>query len=190
MLCGCKSQNAVAQWGRAQEPEVVRLLGFRRPVTPCAAELSIVLRHVNPKALDSALQAWLAQRFGPAVTAAKPSDLSGVSLDGKAHRGARHHELLPGFSTVSAYRHRAGEVLGVQAFSKGKELEAVRGVLAEVQLEGQVVVTDALSTHADVAEQVVAKKKRIICSQSRATSPFCSKPSSSALPGRLKQSAA
>ena len=134
MLCGCTSQNAVAQWGRAQPSEVVALLGFKRPVTPCAAELSIVLRRVDPAALERALQGWLEQRFGPVAVPSKPRDLPGVSLDGKAHRGARHHGLLPGFSTVSAYRHRAGEVLGVQAFSKGKELEAVRGVLAEVQI--------------------------------------------------------
>lgn len=190
MLCGCTSQNAVAQWGRAQPSEVVALLGFKRPVTPCAAELSIVLRRVDPAALERALQGWLEQRFGPPPgSLAEPTDLSGVSLDGKAHRGARHHELLPGFSTVSAYLHRAGDVLGIQAFSKGKELEAIRGVLAQVPLEGQVVVTDALSTHADVAELVVTKKKRIIFSRSKATNRFCSKQSSSALPGHLKQSA-
>ena len=192
MLCGCTSQNAAGPVGQstgARSCAAFGLLSFWRPVTPCAAELSIVLRRVNPKGLDSALQGWLVQRFGPAVAPFKPTDLPAVSLDGKAHRAAQHHRLLPGFRAVSAYRHRVGDVLGTQAFSKGKELEAIRGVLAQVPLEGQVVVTDALSTHADVAELVVTKKKRIIFSRSKATNRFCSKQSSSALPGHLKQSA-
>jgi DDE_Tnp_1-associated len=172
MLCGCTSQNAVAQWGRAQGPEVVRLLGFRRLLTPCAAELSIVLRHVNPKALDSALRQWLEERFGPAASPAKPTDLPAVSLDGKAHRAAQHPRLLPGFSTVSAYQHREGNVLGTQAFSKGQELEAVRYVLAEVPLQGQVVMTDALSTHADVAEQIVEKKSGLSAPSQGQPAPF------------------
>jgi hypothetical protein len=160
MLCGCTSQNAVAQWGRAEGPEGARLLGFRRAVTPCAAQLSIVLRRVDPAALEKALRGWLTERFGPPVAASEPEpgDLRVVSLDGKAHRGARHHDLLPGFSTVSAYRHRGGEVLGVEVFAKGKEREAVRRLVSEVPLEGQVVMADALSTHADMAEQVVGKK--------------------------------
>jgi hypothetical protein len=102
MLEGARSLYAIAQWGRLQEPEVVRALGFRRNTTPCVATLHLVFKELDATAFETALKNWAQGQLGDRKEA--------IAIDGKGLRGI-HGEELPGVRLVAAYSDGAGLVL-------------------------------------------------------------------------------
>ncbi len=59
---------------------------------------------------------------------------------------------------VAAYAHQAGIVVGQQAVGeKRNELDAVAGLLGQLDLEGRVVTGDAQFTQREVCQRVVAQ---------------------------------
>lgn len=155
VLCGARSQYAVAQWVRerlADAPALLEALGFPPGRGTCVATLHRVYRALDADAFERAVGAWLA------VTVVAPDDA--VAVDGKTVRGVPGHteggEYVPGLHLVAAYAHRAGAVLAqVRAPGTGQELAAVGAVLARVPLAGRVVTGDALLTQRAVCRQVL-----------------------------------
>lgn len=155
MLCGARSLNAVAQWGRERledEPSLLEQLGLPPGRSPCVATLHRVLKALDVAAFEQVLGQWLAE------TGVAPDEP--LAVDGKALRGATrgvHGAGLPGEHLVSAYAHYAGAVLGqVRTAGKGHELAGVAQVLRTVPLAGRLVTADALLTQREVCEQIVA----------------------------------
>src|SRR5579871_1597332 len=58
LLCGSRSYQAMAEWGRNHGPTVARALGFTHPKTPCAATLHRIFRQIDPHALEAVVGAW------------------------------------------------------------------------------------------------------------------------------------
>jgi hypothetical protein len=155
VLCGARSQYAVAQWVRerlADEPALLEALGFPAGRGTCVATLHRVYRALDADAFERAVGGWLA------TTVVAPGDA--VAVDGKTMRGVPGHvadgEYVPGLHLVAAYAHAAGAVLAqVRAPGKGQELAATGAVLARVPLHGRVVTGDALLTQRAVCRQVL-----------------------------------
>ena len=85
------------------------------------------------------------------------SEGEAVAIDGKALRGI-HGDQLPGVHLVAAYAHKAGIVLGRQAVGEKKnELDAVAGLLGQLDLQGRVATGDAQFTQWEVCQRVVAQ---------------------------------
>ncbi len=101
MLSGARSVDALAQWGRAQAPGVVRTLGYTREKTPAGSTFHEVFKALDVEAFERVLSQWAQQHLGPGEA---------IAIDGKALRGI-HGEELPGVRLVAAYAHRAGRVL-------------------------------------------------------------------------------
>lgn len=101
MLEGARSVDAIAQWGRLQEPAVVRTLGYTRDKTPAGSTFHEVFKVLDGKAFEAVLSRWAQQHLGPGEA---------IAIDGKALRGI-HGEEVPGVCLVAAYAHRAGRVL-------------------------------------------------------------------------------
>ena len=164
VLCGARSQNAVAQWIRERgedAPALLESLGVPPGRGACVATLYRVYRALDVVAFERALGAWLAQ------TGVAPDDP--VALDGKTLRGVHGHweagagsagergEYVPGLHLVAAYTHRAQAVLAqVRTGGKGQELAAVGEALAQLPLEGRLVTGDALLAQREVCAQIVA----------------------------------
>ena len=148
MLYGARSLYAIAQWGRDQGVTTGQLLGFSRGQTPCVATFHRVFKDLDVAAFEAVLREWLIN---------SGVELEEVlSLDGKTLRGI-HGEEIPGVHLVSTYAVRGGAVLAqAVAPGKGQELEAAKGVLGLIPLQGRVVVADALLTQREVCEQIVA----------------------------------
>jgi hypothetical protein len=156
LLCGARSQTAVAQWGRerlADDPGLLLALGLPPDRSPCVATLHRVFKHLDVVGFETALGGWLT-RTG--VTAR-----DAVAVDGKVLRGTQPHgeettETVPGTYLVAAYAHAAGAVLGqVRTIGKGHELAAAKALLKQVPITGRVVTGDALLTQRDLCEQIV-----------------------------------
>jgi len=151
MLCGARSLNAVAQWGRERledDPALLGQLGLPPGRSPCVATLHRVLKALDVAAFEQALGQWLAET---GVAAQEP-----LAVDGKTLRGVRG-EGLPGEHLVAAYAHAAGAVLAqVRTAGKGHELAGAEQVLAAVPLTGRLITADALLTQRAISRQIVA----------------------------------
>ena len=149
MLCGARSLYAISQWGRDQGQEVSQALGFTRDRTPCVSTLHLVFSRLDREAFERALGGWLQERG--------LSEGEAVAIDGKALRGI-HGDQLPGVHLVAAYAHGAGIVVGQQAVGgKRNELDAVAGLLGQLDVKGLVVTGDALFTQRELCQRVVAQ---------------------------------
>lgn len=165
LLCGARSQLAVAQWGRERlddDPGLLEALGVPPGRSPCVATLHRVYKHLDVAAFEAALGAWL-NRIGLApATATRSPGRDAVAIDGKVLRGSQpkradEPDHVPGTYLVAAYAHASGAVLGqVRAAGKGHEIAAAKALLEQVPVAQRVVTADALLTQRDVSEQIVA----------------------------------
>lgn len=110
MLGGARSLSAIWEWGRLQEPAVVKALGFTRKQTPSVATLHRVFSRLDVGACEAVLRTWAQANLGDGAEA--------LALDGKGLRGI-HGDELPGVRLVAAYAPKAGLVLA-QAGCGGK----------------------------------------------------------------------
>jgi DDE_Tnp_1-associated/Transposase DDE domain len=167
LLCGARSQSAVAQWGRERlddEPALLAALGLPPGRSPCVATLHRVYKQLDVAAFERALGAWLARTDqplpAPASEPVRPVR-EALAIDGKVLRGSQPQredeaDSVPGTYLVAAYVHASGLVRGqVRAAGKGHELAAAKALLKLVPIAGRVVTADALLTQRDVSEQIV-----------------------------------
>ncbi len=168
LLCGARSQAAVAQWGRERledDPALLEALGLPPGRSPCVATLHRVYKQLDVTAFEAALGGWL-ERIGrtPAVTTTSDRVPEALAIDGKVLRGSQpkredEADSVPGTYLVAAYVHASGAVRGqVRAAGKGHELAAAKALLQQVPIAGRVVTADALLTQRDIAEQIVTDR--------------------------------
>ena len=58
MMCGCRSDAAIAEWGRTYHTDIPKALGFKRIKTPCASTLHYVFKALDATALENSLTQW------------------------------------------------------------------------------------------------------------------------------------
>ena len=146
MLCGARSIFAIAQWGRDQEPELLRGLGLRREKSPCMA------------AFEAALGRWAQLNL--------PAGRQAIAVDGKSPRGI-HGEPLPGVHLVAAYTHSAGLVLGQAgsgADNKEIGLAVAPRLLARIDVKGRVVTFSSAGAGYSFSETPASAKVAISAS--------------------------
>src|SRR4030067_302984 len=102
MLSGARSLYAIAQWGRLQEPSVIKALGVTRGKTPCVATVHLLLKDLDIAYFEQALQNWAQRNLGDRgkVIAIDGADRSAV-LRPKVLKGI-HGEEIPGVRLVAA----------------------------------------------------------------------------------------
>jgi predicted transposase YbfD/YdcC len=163
VLAGARSIAAIAEWA-ADAPQPVRAaLGARRDApdhfaVPAEATIRRTLSHLDPDALAAAIGAWLANQDRPSP--ATGSRWRAVAVDGKTLRGARGagSDGRP-VHLLAAMDHTSRAVLAQrQVGGAPEEVPGVRPLLDGLDLAGVVVTADALHTHADTAEFLVAGK--------------------------------
>ena len=146
VLCGMRSLQAIAQFGRALNASAVKELGFTRAQTPCKSTLSVVLRRVDPRWLEEELRAWL----GP-----QAAGDTQVALDGKTLRGSDDGEV-PAVHLLAVYAVASGVTLAkAPVANKTNEHKAALELLRQVPLAGKVVTADAMFTHRDFCTVVI-----------------------------------
>ncbi|HXU83978.1 MAG TPA: ISAs1 family transposase [Polyangia bacterium] len=165
LVCGARSQVAVAQWGRERledDPGLLEALGLPPGRSPCVATLHRVYKQLDVAAFEVALAAWLQRIGGAASPQVGRSVPEAVAIDGKVLRGSQPKRddepgSVPGTYLVAAYANASGLVVGQRrAAGKGHELAAAKALLNQVPLAGRVVTADALLTQRDLSEQIVA----------------------------------
>lgn len=146
VLAGCRSIQAVAQFGRDHGIGLAHALGFRKAKTPAASTLSELFRALDVTAVENALRVWLQARG-----AAKGEHLA---LDGKTARGSGDGEV-PGVHLLAAFATADAAVLGQLEVAKTtNEHKAALQLLGVLPLAGKVVTADAMFTHTDVCDTI------------------------------------
>jgi len=157
VLTGARSITAIAEWA-VDAPQPVRAaLGARRDapdrwVVPAEATIRRTLGRVDPDLLAAVIGAWLADRDRPGQRR------RAVAVDGKTLRGARHDGRQVHLLAVMDHATRA--VLAQRQVNGAPgEVPGFQPLLADLDLAGAVVTTDALHTHPGAAEFLVAGKQ-------------------------------
>ena len=102
MLSGARSLYAIYQWGRMQEAEEVKALGFSGKKTPSVSTLHRTFSRIDAEAFEEALGRWAQKNL------ADRKEM--IAIDGKGLRGI-HGEELPGVRLVAGYGVGSGLVL-------------------------------------------------------------------------------
>jgi DDE_Tnp_1-associated/Transposase DDE domain len=147
MLTGCKSYQAIAQFGRDKGFALARVLGFRRGKTPTKATYSILFRRLDVVAFEAALTRWIASRLSD-------EERSVIALDGKTLRGSRDG-VLPGQHLVAAYAVASAAVVAqVRVDAKTNEHKAALQLLGLLPVRGRIVTGDALFCQRDLCQAI------------------------------------
>lgn len=156
VLTGARSLAAIAEWA-ADSPQPVReALGARREAPDyysVASETTIrrTLARLDAEALTTAVGAWLADRHRPNQRR-RALAVDGKTLRGSGHDGRQVHLL-------AAMEHASRRVLAQREVDgAGGEVPGFAPLLAPVDLTGVVVTADALHTHREHADWLVAVK--------------------------------
>jgi hypothetical protein len=148
MLTGCKSYQAIAQFGRDKGFALAHVLGFRRGKTPTKATYSILFRRLDVVAFEAALARWIASCLSD-------EQMSVLALDGKTLRGSRDG-AVPGQHLVAAYAVKAGAVLAqVRVDAKTNEHKAALQLLGILPVRGRIVTGDAIFCQRDLCQQII-----------------------------------
>ena len=150
MLCGAKSESAIAEWGRNYGKKWLKRLGFKRETAPTQPTLCRIFKGLDTAAFERAVSRWVACLHG------EPQALEGVSVDGKAARGALKQGATEGYF-LSAVSHRLAAVLAqVAVGARTNEIGQLDELLAVLVLKGRVDTADAMHAQVDTAETLVA----------------------------------
>jgi hypothetical protein len=177
VLAGARSIAAIAEWA-ADAPQPVRAaLGTRRAApdywaVPAEATIRRTLARLDPDALAGGIGAWLTDRDRAAVVAGAGVRWA-VAVDGKTLRGA-HPPDGDGrpVHLLAAMEHATRAMLAQRARRRrprgGHRLRPAAGPL---DLAGTVITADALQTHPEAADFLVATKHAHYLFVVKATQP-------------------
>lgn len=151
VMCGARSQSAIAEWGANYGTTWLSRLGLRRRRAPSQPTLHRIFKGLDCVALESAVSGW-----AEAVLSAEAADSEAFAIDGKTLRGSAG-QGAPQSHLISALSHRLSIVMAQLAVSdKSHELGHLEPLLDALLLSGRVVTTDALHTHRNVAHRISA----------------------------------
>jgi hypothetical protein len=147
LLSGCKSYQAIAQFGRDKGFALAQALGFRRGKTPTKSTYSELFRRIDVVAFEALLGQWVAARLPPQETTV-------LALDGKTLRGSRDGSV-PGQHLVAAYAPAADAVLAqIRVDTKTNEHKAALQLLGILPVQGRILTGDALFCQRDLCQAI------------------------------------
>ncbi|MDQ3753687.1 MAG: ISAs1 family transposase [Acidobacteriota bacterium] len=154
VMCGARSQSAIAEWGANYGTKWLDRLGIRRRRAPSQPTLHRLFKGLDCAALERAVTRWAEAAL--ACKAEEACGLEAVAIDGKTLRGSAR-QGTPQSHLISALSHRLGVVMAqLGVADKSHELGHLEPLLDALVLSGRVVTTDALHTHKAVARRISA----------------------------------
>ena len=159
-FCGLRSVNQIHQWAVNVRVSEFLAKHFEIKEIPCYYWLICLLKIIKPKSLNQCFMKWT-QSF-------LPNGMKGftLSFDGKTIRStgkmAKYDKPL---HIVSAHVAELGITIGQQTVDeKSNEIPAVRELIALLNIEGCMVVADALHCQKDTAKAVIDAKSDYLLS--------------------------
>lgn len=156
IICGARSFDAIAQWGKACTQKMLKRLGCRKkPGTdlyeaPSEPAIRRFLQSLDGQAVDWAITGWLESIMGAGVA---------IAVDGKTLKGARSPDGRQ-MHLLAAFLHQEATVVAqAQVPSTTNEIKVVKQLLDPLPMQGTVATLDALHTQQETARYLVEEKK-------------------------------
>ena len=153
-FCGLRNTSQIHQWAENQRVRDFLGINFGIERIPCYYWLLCLLKLIKPASLSQCFTNWVESLLPNGV-----KNLT-VSFDGKTVRSTgkmtKHEKPL---HIISAQIAELGITFGQQATEdKSNEIPAVRELVLSLNLEGCMVVADALNCQKDTAKVIRAEK--------------------------------
>jgi predicted transposase YbfD/YdcC len=153
-ICGLRNVSQVHQWASNQRVSIFLREHFDISKIPCYYWLLCLLKLIKPESFNLCFIRW-AQTFLPNET----KDLT-ISFDGKTIRSTGKMDKYESpLHIVSAQVAELGITFGQRTVDgKSNEIPAVRELLGLLDIEGCMVVADALNCQKDTAKAIIKGK--------------------------------
>jgi hypothetical protein len=152
-LCGLKNTSQISQWAANERVKDFLAAHFRIERIPCYYWLLCLLKRIDPQSLNQCLTGWV-QSLLPAGMKAMT-----ISFDGKPIRSTAKMEAYESpLHIVSAHLAELGiTVAGRKTDGKRNEIPAVRELIGMLEVEGCVIVADAMHCQKETAARIREK---------------------------------
>ena len=152
ILHGERTPYGIGQWIATQEEALLGWLEPSRPYLPSGSTIRRALQHISIERAEEQLRRFTEGQ----VRNRCEGEYKGLALDGKSIRGTyKHGKSVHLLSAV--YHQPAAVVAQIEVGSKENEISAAPALLAQIDLRGCVVTTDALLTQRKLCRQIVAQ---------------------------------
>lgn len=153
-FCGLRNVNQIHQWASSARVSEFLSRNFGIDAIPCYYWLLCLLKMIVPKSLNQCFINWV-QSFLPEGTKGLT-----LSFDGKTIRSTGKMEKYRSpLHIVSAHIAELGITFGQQTVDgKSNEIPAVQNLIGLLQIEGCIVVADALNCQKETAKAIIDGK--------------------------------
>ena len=155
VMCGYRSQAAMAQWGSNYGRKWLQRLGITRRRGPSQATLHRIFKGLDCAPVERAVGQWAEQvrHSRPAP----PVAVEGLALDGKTLCGSQHQGAAD-VHLLSALSPRFGVVLAqVAGADQTNEIGPAADLLAARVRAGRVITADSLLTQRALAQRIIER---------------------------------
>lgn len=153
VMCGYRSQAAIAEWGTNYGRKWLSRLGIKRRRGPSQPTLHRIFKGIDCEQLERVVASWaelVMESHPPQSAALEAVAVDGKTLRGSQRQGARDAHLL------SALSHRLGVVMAQVAVQDStNEIGQMDDLLASLVLEGRVITADSLLTQREIAQSIL-----------------------------------
>ena len=153
-LCGFRNVRQIHHWAENARVKEFLKEKFQIAHIPCYFWLLTLLKMVKPNTLNECMMKWASQFM--------PEDRNGttISLDGKTIRSTVGRKSMDSpLHIISAQICEIGVTLASEAVEgKSNEIPAVQELLKKMDIEGCLIVADALNCQQKTAEAIIAGK--------------------------------
>ena len=153
-LCGLRNARQIHQWASSSKVGEFLTKHFRIEIVPCYYWLLCLLKIIEPKSLNQCFMNWV-QSLLP--DGAKEMT---ISFDGKAIRSTgKMEKYKSAMHIVSAHIAELGITLAQKTVDdKSNEIPAVRELVGLLEIEGCMIVADALHCQKETAAAIIGKE--------------------------------
>ena len=150
-ICGLKNLKQIHQWAANDKVEEFLREKFDIGRLPCYYWFTCLLKLVKPESLSRCFTTWV-QSLRP-----KDGDTQTLSIDGKTVRSTTKMKSYSSpLHIVSAQLGELGLTFGQRSVDgKSNEIPAVQTLLQELEINGCVIVADALNCQKETARIIV-----------------------------------
>ena len=153
-ICGLRNVSQIQQWASSQQMKIFLMEYFAIKAVPCYYWLLCLMKLIKPESLNQCFIKW-AQTFMP-----EEGKKITISFDGKTIRSTEKMDKYESpLHIVSAQLSELGITIGQQTVDgKSNEIPAVRELIGLLEIEGCMVVADALNCQKETAKAVIEAK--------------------------------
>jgi predicted transposase YbfD/YdcC len=164
VTAGAKSLTAIAEWAAAAPAAVLAAFGVRRDrrdgtwVVPSETTIRRTLGGIDADALDAQVGAWLLALAGYGAEEDGAGDQMVIAVDGKTARGAKDKDGTAPHLLAAITCDEVAAIAQQQVSVKSNEIPAFAPLLQDLDLDGAVILADALHTQREHARFIVEDK--------------------------------